>query len=192
MPSHLLMILPALLLCALLAAAVWHDLRSRRIPNRLVFPGALAALALHTLLPAGGGLFGAPFGGLGPLAALAGMALGLAALLPMYMLRAMGAGDVKLLAMVGAFLGPHAIVGAALGSVLAGGVLALAVALWQGKLAKVLGNLHEMLVLSLMRGAAGEGARIAAPSAPTGKLAYAVAIAAGTLGSLAADAGGRF
>eukprot|EP01032_Pedospumella_encystans_P026765 gene26765-30247_t len=98
------MLLPLLLLLGLLTTAVWHDIKARRIPNALVLPGALAGLALQGLLPAGGGFYTTPFGALGLLLGLAGMALGLALLLPMYMLGTMGAGDVKLLAMAGAFM----------------------------------------------------------------------------------------
>lgn len=185
MTANLPRLLPAALLCVLLALAVWQDVRSRRIPNRLVYPGALAGLLLHAALPGGTGLFGQPFGGLGLLSALAGLATGLATLLPMYMLRTMGAGDVKLMAMVGAFLGPQATLGAALLSLLAGGLLALAVALWQGTLIKVLSNVYHLLMHSLFRSLAGErGVRIEAIPAPTGKLAYAIAIACGTLASV--------
>ncbi|MBE3027666.1 hypothetical protein GQ37_019955 [Janthinobacterium sp. BJB1] len=164
---------PAVLLCALLAGAVWHDVRSRRIPNGLVFGGALAALLLHAVLtPAAGGL-GLP-------AALAGLALGLALLLPMYMLRALGAGDVKLMAMAGAFLGPQAVLWATVLSLLAGGVLSLLVAACTGVLRQVLANSCRMLFHSLLRGVSGGNARLDAPQAASGSLPYAIAIAAGT------------
>src|SRR5471032_315693 len=120
---------PLILLCTLLALAVWNDLRTRRIPNWLVFSGALLGLTLNAALPAGAGLFIAPQGAIGLLWALAGLALGLLLLLPMYMLRALGAGDVKLMAMLGAFVGPLAIAGIVVLTLLAGGVLALLVAL---------------------------------------------------------------
>lgn len=181
MNINFLMMLPGFFLCALLALAVWHDVRSRRIPNRLVFLGALAGLALHTVLPAGAGLFNEPFGGLGFLTSLAGLGVGLAILLPMYVLRAMGAGDVKLMAMVGAFLGPQAVIGAALLSLLAGGLLALAVALWQRTLVKALTNIYHLLLQAFVRTLAGAGAGIDTPAASTGKLAYAIAITTGTM-----------
>lgn len=181
MDANFLMIFPTLLLCALLGLAVWHDVRSRRIPNRLVFPGALAGLALHAALPSGSGLYTEPFGGLGLLTSLAGLALGLALLLPMYMLRAMGAGDVKLMAMSGAFLGPQAIFGAVLSSLMAGGLLALLVALWQGTLFNMLGNCYQLVRYSLFRALAGEGLQVDAPATPSAELPYAIAIAGGTL-----------
>lgn len=181
MNYDLRMLLPAALLGALLATAVWHDVRSRRIPNRLVLWGTLAGLALQGALPAGAGLFGTPFGALGLSGALAGWGLGLALLLPMYALGTLGAGDVKLMAMTGAFLGPHDILGAALLTLLAGGVLALAVALRSGQLRQVLANVRVLTLHALLNTTAGGRARIAAPPVATGKLAYAIAIAAGTV-----------
>lgn len=181
MNSNLLLLLPVCMLGTLLAAAVWHDMRSRRIPNRLVFVGALTGLALHSLLPEGDGFINEPLGSLGFVTSLAGLGVGLAILLPMYTLHAMGAGDVKLMAMVGAFLGPQAIIGAALLSMIAGGLLALSVALWNGTLFQVLINTYYLVLHAFVRTLAGAGARIDAPAAPTGKLPYAIAIAVGTL-----------
>ena len=177
-------LLPIGLLAALLACAVACDVRSRRIPNKLVLLGLLAGLALQATVTPGAGLFSEPFGAVGLLQASAGMALGLVLLLPMYALGAMGAGDVKLMAMLGSFLGPLDILGAALSSVLAGGVLALLVALVQGSLGKVTGNVKEMVLGSVLRGMSGGSARIDAPVAATGQLPYAVAIASGTVGYL--------
>jgi len=174
--------LPLLLLFALLAAAVAHDVRARRIPNAIVFPGALAAIALHALLPGGQGLFGVPMGGLGVLSALGGWALGLAILMPMYALRLMGAGDVKLLAMVGAFVGAGQILAVAIATLLAGGVLAVCWALWQGSLRRLLGNALQMVLHSGLSGLAGGAVQVEAPAAASGRLPYAVAIATATVG----------
>jgi prepilin peptidase CpaA len=171
-------LLPLLLLGALLVGAVWSDLRARRIPNRLVVCGALAGLALQVLLPAGAGLYGTPFGALGLGAGLAGLGAGLALLLPMYMLGTLGAGDVKLLAMIGTFLGPHQVLGAALLTLVAGGVLSLAVALYLGQLRLVTSNIVAMLLPLLHR--TGSTRLEPAPVA-TGQLPYAVAIATGTV-----------
>lgn len=129
-------------LSVLLLVAAWTDLRSRRIPNALVLSGSVFALLAHTLLPVGNGFLSDLPGGLGFLAALKGFVFGLLALLPLYWFRAMGAGDVKLLAMVGAFVGPAEIWWALLFTLLAGGVLAIAVALQRGVLGKVLQNLR--------------------------------------------------
>lgn len=171
--------LPLLILCALLALAVWNDLRTRRIPNSLVFGGALLGLLLNAALPAGDGLFIQVFGGIGLLKALAGLAVGLCLLLPMYAMRALGAGDVKLMAMIGAFVGPGAVAGITLLTLLAGGVLALVVAGLNGRLRVMVHNTWHMIKYSMLRSLAGEVPKMDAPAAASGRLPYAVAIAAG-------------
>jgi len=174
--------LPLLLLFSLLGAAVWHDVRARRIPNAVVFPGMLAAFALHALLPAGQGLFGPQVGGLGLLQSLGGFGLGLALLLPMYALRLMGAGDVKLLAMVGAFVGASQIMTVGLVTLVAGGVLALAFAAWQGSLRRLVGNAYHMAMHSAFSALAGSiAAPVTPPQAASGRLPYAIAIATATV-----------
>ena len=173
------LLIPGSLLLLLLAAA-WHDIRSRRIPNILVFPGVVAGVLLNALLPQ-------EMGGLGVLNSVAGLAVGLA-LLPFYLLRAMAAGDVKFMAMVGAFLGAQDAIGALLCVLLAGGVLALGTAWRQGKLRGLLHNLGM-----LFAGAAGGSMRqLPVTGGPpesvaksVGKLPYGVAIAAGTAVHLA-------
>lgn len=172
---------PTFVFFALLAAAVWHDLRARRIPNAVVFPGMLAALALHALLPAGTGLFNTPAGGLGLASSLGGLALGLAFLMPLYVLRLMGAGDVKLLAMAGAFVGAGQILALTLATLLAGGVLALAVAARQRKLRQLVANAGQMAVHTGLNALAGVAAPVPAPAAASGRLPYAVAIAAASV-----------
>ena len=175
-------LLPLVLLFALLGAAVWHDVRARRIPNAVVFPGMLAALVLHVAMPAGQGLFGVTIGGLGLLQSLAGLALGLALLLPMYALRLMGAGDVKLLAMVGAFVGASQIMTVGLVTLVAGGVLALAFAAWQGSLRRLVGNAYHMAMHSAFSALAGSiAAPVTPPQAASGRLPYAIAIATATV-----------
>ena len=172
-------LLPLIILCALLALAVWNDLRTRRIPNAVVFGGAVLGLLFNTALPSGDGLFIQVFGGIGFLSALAGLALGLCLLLPMYAMRALGAGDVKLMAMIGAFVGPGAVAGITLLTLLAGGVLALGVAGFNGRLKVMLFNTWHMIKYSMLRSLAGEVPKMDAPAAASGRLPYAVAIAAG-------------
>ena len=176
-------LLPLLILLALLGAAVWHDVRVRRIPNAVVFPGMLAAFALHAMLPAGQGLFAPQMGGLGLLQSLGGWGLGLALLLPMYALRLMGAGDVKLLAMVGAFIGAGQILTVGLVTLVAGGLLALAFAAWQGSLRRLVGNAYHMAMHTAFSALAGDvAAPVPPPQAASGRLPYAIAIAVATVG----------
>jgi prepilin peptidase CpaA len=102
-------------LFTLLAAAI--DWRSKRVPNYLTVPAAIAALAFHAFLPHGqGALF-----------ALAGFAVGFVLLLAPWLLGGGGMGDVKLLAALGAWLGPVMILVAFAGSAIVAAVLAAAV-----------------------------------------------------------------
>lgn len=161
-------------LAGFLVAAVWQDLRDRRIPNGVIVSGMVFGMCWHVLVP----------GGLGPLPALAGLMLGLALFLPLYLMRAMGAGDVKLMAMVGVFLGPVDVLGAVLGTFLAGGVIAVLVAARAG---------GGRLWIKKNRFPPPEGASrrfVIKPSLageihdPALRLPYALAIALGTLGYL--------
>lgn len=132
------------LLLLLLLVAAWCDIRSRRIPNSLVFPGMIAGILSNILLPQ-------VTGGLGILDSLAGLGVGLLLLLPLYLLRAMGAGDVKLMAMTGAFLGVHGTIGALPYVLLTGGVFALGFAWNKGMLRKALHNVQRMLFTDATR-----------------------------------------
>jgi prepilin peptidase CpaA len=170
----------------LLATAVFHDVRARRIPNAVVFPGMLAALALHALVPAGAGLFAAHPGGLGLASAFGGLGLGLAFLMPLYVLRLMGAGDVKLLAMVGAFVGAGQILVVGIVTLIAGGVLALVFAAWQRKLRALVGHPGRMALHGGQAARAGDmNGFVAAPEAASGRLPYAIAIATAAAGCTA-------
>ncbi|MBD2844321.1 prepilin peptidase [Paenibacillus sp. IB182496] len=80
---------------ALLAVALWCDIRAMTIPNKLTVPAVLAAWAF--------GLLWSGLGGLG--AALAGTAAGLTPMLLLYLLKGIGAGDVKLFAALGGWIG---------------------------------------------------------------------------------------
>jgi len=103
----------------------------------------------------------------------------------MYFLRALGAGDVKLMAMVGAFVGPQLIIGATLATLIAGGIMAVIATLWKKEFWKLVENLKVMFLGSMTRFAAGQLPLPEQPVASVGKLPYALAIAAGTLGYLA-------
>lgn len=173
------------LLVLLLALAVWHDVRARRIPNAVVLSGAVLALALHAVLPPGLGFASALPGGLGPLKSLAGLAVGLAALLPLYVLRAMGAGDVKLMAMVGAFLGPIDALGAVVGALIAGVALSVVVGLKAGVLSRTAHNIRLIVYSAYARLSAASGPVFDPRTDTAAKVPYAIAIAVGTGGFLA-------
>lgn len=113
-------------LLALLAAASLSDLRRRRIPNALVVVGAVVGLGLQALLPAGRGLLDATEpGSIGSSAALlAGVVLLTAGML-LWRAGLFGAGDAKLLAAVGPYIGPAAVLPVLFYTLIAGGLLAL-------------------------------------------------------------------
>lgn len=168
-------------LCLLLARAAWSDVRERRIANRLVFAGAFAGIVLNTVLPEGFGFASALPGALGFWKALGGLATGLGLMLPLYLLRALGAGDVKLMAMIGAFLGPKATVSVTLATFIVGGVMILAVVLRNGTLGRLLDNLRTMLLSSFFKLMMHEMPALDAVRASAGRMPYALAIAAGTI-----------
>jgi prepilin peptidase CpaA len=118
-----------------LVAVAW-DVATRRIPNALTFGAALAALVVHAYL---GG-----WTGLGM--AAVGWAAGVALFFPVFALGGMGAGDVKLLGAVGAWLGPVAAVWVALYAGIAGGLMGLIVAGFSGYLVQALTNVWSLLM----------------------------------------------
>jgi prepilin peptidase CpaA len=146
-----------------LGAAI--DLRSRRVPNWLTLGIAVAGLTLAATRVSGLSLAGA----------FAGLALGLAVMLPGHLIGATGAGDVKLLAAFGTMLGPKATVLAFLYAALAGGVLAVLVAMQRRTLDV---TLARTAVLVRSRGANVEEIERASSD---NRFAYAPAIAIGAL-----------
>jgi prepilin peptidase CpaA len=118
------------------AAATVFDWRTRRIPNGLTFGAAAVAVA-----------FGLATGGLhGGVRSVTGFILGVLILLPFFALRAMGAGDVKLLAAFGAWLGPSLVGWVAVYGAIAGGVVAVPMLMWRGRMRATLVNMWSLLL----------------------------------------------
>lgn len=166
----------------LLGVVAWQDIKQHRISNRVVFVGVVLGFMFNGLMPQGLGFNSPAPGGLGWLAGLTGLGMGIVILLPFYWLRAMGAGDVKLMGMVGAFLGPGQVLGALLGTFLIGGVMALVIALRAGAIMRLLGNVKFMLLDGVVKVSAGQVPTMDDLPQSVGKLPYAVAIAVGTVG----------
>jgi prepilin peptidase CpaA len=159
-----------LLLLLMVAAAAINDLTSRRIPNLLLLGGMIGALVLHLLSAH-------PLHAL--LAWLGGATLGLLMFLPFYLVRGMAAGDVKMMAAVGAFSGPGEALQIAILAWCLGGVMALVLVLARGRLRMVLGNLWAIVRPVLLRLPAPA---IGVPERPSaGSIPYGVAIAAATI-----------
>ncbi len=118
------------LLGILVAIAAVFDIRYRRIPNWLVLTGIIVGL--------GWNVYSSGWSGLGRGAA--GLGLGFVLYFPLYLIRARGAGDVKLLAAVGAITGPGNCLWIFLSTAILGGIIALLVLLVRGRLRKTLFN----------------------------------------------------
>ena len=123
------------LLVLLLTAAVF-DVLYRRIPNWLTVSGVVLGLAMNTLI-------GAPEAGV--VFALIGLAVAFGIYAGLYALRAMGAGDVKLMAAVGALVGWERWFGIFFITALIGGLMALILVLARGRLKKTLFNVSFIL-----------------------------------------------
>jgi prepilin peptidase CpaA len=149
------------------------DVSTRRIPNVLTFSAALAALTYHTA--------SAGWSGLGYSAS--GAAVGLALFLPLFALRGMGGGDVKLLAALGAWMGPGHTVWLALFAALAGGPLALVVAIWRGYGRELFSNIWSLLMFWRIAGIQPHPT-LTLDSASSPRLPYAIPIAVGLVATL--------
>ena len=153
--------------------AVFFDLKTRRIPNALTFGVAALAIAGHGI---DGGVRGA-------LTACGGWIVGAAIFFPVFALGGMGAGDVKLLAAIGALLGPIAAAWVCLFTGIAGGVMGLLVALGSGYLSRALTNLYGLLVFWRISGVKpAPDLMLETHKGP--RLAYAVPVFAGLVTSL--------
>lgn len=148
--------------------AAWTDLRERRIPNAVTMVGLVVALLLRVPL------------GLGEIwVGLQGSVLGLVVGVVLFTSGALGAGDAKLLAMVGAFMGPEAFLGAfALASVL-GALLAVLEAGRRGVLPLLLFRLMHLVRFRRSLGGAAVAESLPAGAAMT--IPYGVPIAMGAL-----------
>jgi prepilin peptidase CpaA len=151
--------------------ATREDLRTRKIPNLLTAPAFLLGLAAHLAMGGPRGL----------LAALAAGLLAGAILLPGWLLKFMGAGDVKLMAAIGAWIGsPRLALYAALFSLVAGGIISLVAAARLGILSRTVRN----AALLLPRVVAGAGLSGAPVETSGVRVPKALAFLAGSLFAL--------
>jgi prepilin peptidase CpaA len=156
-------------LLLMVSIAAVNDLATRRIPNRLLLAGLGGALLLHVLS-------GNP--GQALLGALGGMALGLAVFLPFYVVRGMAAGDVKMMAVVGAFTGPGEALEVAVLTWCAGGVMALCLVLARSRLRLALVNIGHLLSGLMVPGLRMRDMTL---QQSAGAMPYGLAIAIGTI-----------
>lgn len=162
---------------AVLAVATYTDLRSRRIPNWLVFPFLAVGLVVSSWLGGWAGL-GQSIEGL----ALAGFLFGI-----FFVMGGMGAGDVKLCAAIGAWVGPKQMLLALVITGIVGGIMAIGWAVAGGFLGELFSGTSNLLFGWRKRGMkADPELTLASPKAR--KMPYAPAIAIGTLLSFFAHA----
>ena len=167
LPSDLTYLVAAVT-CA--AAGSVFDVKSRRIPNFITLPGFVFGLALHLIL-----------GGWRQLLTsfAAGMICGLIFLV-FYIAGGMGAGDVKLMAAMGAIGGlPHVVYLLSL-TAIAGGVMALGLALVRGRLQQTIMNVGELAAHHSHQGLEPHP-DLNVSNAQTLRLPYGLAIAAGSI-----------
>lgn len=146
----------------LLGAICVSDVRTRRVPNALVASLAVTGIVASTLRQPG-------FAGLA--AAVLGMMTGLALWLPFWLLRMLGAGDVKLFAAASAWLGPWAALEGSLLTAIYGGVAAILVMLVQRGV--------PFTVVRLAHALRSPGILRDNPAPAGARLPYALAITAG-------------
>ncbi|MDY7000943.1 MAG: A24 family peptidase [Thermodesulfobacteriota bacterium] len=163
-----------LLLCGVLMVAAVTDIRGQRIPNLLTFPAMILAFSYHGMTQGPDGL----------LFSLTGFGLGLGVMLIPYFAGVMGPGDVKLMAVVGAFLGASGAFNAFLLTSLFGGLYALTVLLAHfSTLKAILRGFWDSLNFLLLTKRLVYLPRTRGERLP--KLCYGVAIAVGTIVSMA-------
>ena len=149
--------------------ATFTDLRSRRIPNWLVLPFLVLGVGVSTWMHGWHGL--SQSGG--------GIGMGLLGFGPFFLMGGMGAGDVKLSAAVGAWVGPWQMTIALILTALAGGLLVVCWAIFGGFMKELLQRTGDLLLS--WRKQAREGAGEPIPQSKRRKIPYAPAIAIGTV-----------
>ena len=159
-----------MLTLALVLSAGWTDWHTRKIPNWLTAPALILGFTVHAVIA----------GWPGAKTSLAGASLALGLLLPLVLLRALGAGDWKLMGAVGAFLGPVLFVYVLLGSILVSGLMATVEVMRTRRVRETMRN-----ILVLVRGFLSFGLRknpeISLDNPGLLKLPFGVAVAAATV-----------
>jgi prepilin peptidase CpaA len=156
-------------------AAVARDLKSRRIPNWLTVSGFVLGLLLNSFLSGTSGL----------LFALQGAGMALLVYFPLFFMRAVGAGDAKLMAAIGALAGPWNWLGIFFLTAMIGGLIALLVVLTRGAFRRTLANVVFILrQLATLRAPYLERPELDAAHEGALTLPHALAIAGGAVGFL--------
>ncbi|RST70324.1 prepilin peptidase [Siminovitchia acidinfaciens] len=156
------------MIALILIISVITDLRSRKILNIVTLPAILVALIYHTFTP---GLDGFLFSGKGFL-------VGLGLLLIPFLMKGIGAGDVKLLAAIGAWKGAMFVLYTAVYAGIIGGLVAVVVLVKNKRLGFTLKNM--LFSLMFLKGVKGS-LQISDNGNNSISIPYAVPIALGAL-----------
>ena len=150
--------------------AGWTDWRRRKIPNWLTVPGLIIGIGVHTIIA----------GWPGAKVSLEGAGTALGLLLPLVLMRAMGAGDWKLLGALGALLGPILILFVLVGSIFVSGLMAVVEVMRTHRVTTTLHNLG-VLVQGFLAFGPRTHPEISLDNPGLLKLPFGVAVAAATL-----------
>jgi prepilin peptidase CpaA len=167
-----------------LAVATYTDLRTQRIPNWLVFPYLFAGILAAPLRHDWPGVHQSIWHGLGQ--SFSGMAIGLVIFGLLFWMGGMGAGDVKLMAAIGAWIGPAQLSIALVVTAMAGGIMVLGWAICGGFLKELFTGAGDLLFGWKRRGMHGDP-ELVLSNPMKRKMSYAPAIAIGTLMSFFAS-----
>jgi prepilin peptidase CpaA len=154
----------------LTAVAAYTDLLERRIPNWLTAPGLFVGLTLHAWLA----------GWRGVLTSLEGAGLALVILLPLVLMRGLGAGDWKLMGAVGAFLGPWMMLFVLVASFFVTGLVSIVRMAAMGKMKSTLRNMM-VLVQGFIAFGMKPNPEISLDTPGLIKLPFGATVAVGTL-----------
>jgi prepilin peptidase CpaA len=160
------------LLIPLAIIIAYYDVRYRRIPNPFVLATLVSGIAINAI---SGGMAGV-------LASVSGCALGFVLMFMLHLFGAMGAGDVKLFAAIGAVTGAHLVLPTFLVVILTGGVLAIISVIRAGALLTTMQRVLQILV-GLLPG--WQMPRFAVPADRKHTIPYGVAITIGSIISTA-------
>lgn len=152
------------------------DSLRHRIPNALTVSAAAVGLTLGTMMHGLDGL----------LAATEGLLVGFLVILPRYLLGGFGAGDVKAIAAAGSFLGPLGAIGAAVCTVIAGGIGGLLVLIAAGGFPALRSMLRRWTFRGYVLCTTGRGAGLQADpdDVASRRFPYGIAIACGVAAML--------
>ena len=168
-------------LLLMLALATFSDIKERKIPNALVMFGLLFSLIFQCILS----------GMAGGLDWILGIGVGFLCFIPLYVLRGMAAGDVKLMMAVGGFLGYPLIIKAVICVFLSGGVIAIVFVIIKGRFKRLFTNMRVMFTDLYIKSTSGVNmADDYVMKNSAGRMPYALAIAVGTLIALYLNSAG--